>query len=138
MGSQLPQPRHTQPAMESLTHLLLLLGVSLINASIYLSEDSNRKCTSPDVCVKRFECGAYNGTFHKLNQLTKGSSEYLDKLNEIKSTICNKLELGVCCEDPTPNASNSAFFEQDKCCSACQWSVRRKSCVSKKMTQCTC
>jgi len=56
------------------------------------------QCGLGQVCTPQKECPSFTAQRNKLIQLSKGSTEYSNLLERIKSRICDKATKTVCCE----------------------------------------
>jgi len=80
--------------------LLLLLRLLVFSSSQRL-DSPDGDCDVGFVCKSHSNCPQYLAKKELLDSLKSqgGGSEYEDILEELKGTVCNKAERGVCCEE---------------------------------------
>ena len=69
---------------------------------------SQESCPAGKECRPEEKCPEFKEEKNKLKSLTRGSTQYSDKKNELKGLICNKSERRVCCsQQQLKKGSNS-------------------------------
>ena len=59
----------------------------------------DRTCEEGVQCKRQSECKSFNEALEEYKEMPTGTCKKKAKFAELKHSVCNKVELGVCCRD---------------------------------------
>ena len=91
--------------------VLTLLTTSTTTATDQLDQ-VDKTCEEDNPCLHKTECETFTQGFAEYKKLPKNSCRQKEALAELKGSVCNKKESGVCCK---PCGLGQVCTPQDKC-----------------------
>merc|ERR1712018_953507 len=101
-GRDIRQPRHVSPL-----HL-----PALISMLVQALEETDNRCKEGEECIHRDRCQSWSTKRAQLKPEERGNQFYKDLLAELRESVCNKKEKGVCCP---PRQDSSQLPPIGKC-----------------------